>query len=503
MLYDVALIGAGFGGSLMAMVLRRLGLRPVLIDRTSHPRFAIGESATPIGDLIWAQLTRRYSLPRLEPLAEYGSWQRAYPKLPCGLKRGFSYFLHHSSQRWHPDSQHADEMLVSASHGENDADTHWYRAEFDQFICEEAQREGVEYIDQTQLTHLQSGEHWELEGTRLGQPVQVRARFLIDASGEGGFLARQLGLTNRVEQMQTNSRPLFAHFRGVPSWASLQQFDITAPGSHPFKDHPYPCDDAVVHHQFDGGWMWVIPFNNGITSAGFSLDQRVFPLREDVSPADEWNELLNRYPSIGDQLKEAQICGPGDQLVRGNRMQRWLTPTAGPNWALLPTAATFLDPLHSTGNAHTLSGIERLAEIFSQHPKRWEDRGFHQALNFYHETLQAETWLLDRIIHGCFLTLDDMDLFEATASFYFVAAIHAELRRRSGEWQSHEAFLGAHDPAWVRVVDQSYMELIELQKQGHSQDARRAFLGRVRERIGPYNHASLCDPARQRLYPYP
>lgn len=505
MTFDVAIIGAGFGGSLMALVLQRLGLRPVLIDRTSHPRFAIGESATPIGDLIWAQLTKKYDLPRLAPLAEYGSWQRAYPDLPCGLKRGFSYFVHRPFEKYVPSADHADELLVAASYGVDDADTHWYRAAFDAFICEEAQREGIAYFDQTQLQDLHSGAVWELTGTRLGQPISLKARFLIDASGEGGFLARHLGLTNQVERMQTNSRPLFAHFHGVPTWNEIQGY-APANATHPFADHPYPCDDAVLHHQFDGGWMWVIPFNNGITSVGFSLDQRSFPLDENTSniePADEWQRLLERYPSIGDHLRGIQICGPGDTLVRGRRMQRWLSPAAGPNWALLPTAAGFLDPLHSTGNAHTLSGIERLAGIFSEHVGDWSNPQFHTRLHGYHATLQAETQLLDRVIHGCFLTLGDINLFEATSAFYFVSAIWSEFRRRQGSWQPHETFLNAHDPEWVGIVEQSHQELVALMASGNDQSERRQFIDRVRQRIAPYNLASLCDPERRHLYPYP
>ena len=250
--------------------------------------------------------------------------------------------------------------------------------------------------------------------------------------------------------------------------------------------------------------MWVIPFNNGITSAGFSLDQRHFPLREDVTPEAEWDALLTRYPSIGEHLAGAEICGPGDRLVRGRRMQRWLSRAAGPNWAMLPTAATFLDPLHSTGNAHTLSGIERLASLFARHVGRWDDADFHAGLQAYDATLQAEARLLDRIIHGCFLTLGDMQLFGATSAFYFVPAIWAEHRRRSGLWQSHEAFLGAHDPESLTIVEQSYDELCVLMRSPTSSATeKQRFVDRVRQRIAPYNLAGLCDPARQNLYPYP
>ena len=91
---DVVILGSGFGGSLTALLAERIGLRPVLIERGSHPRFAIGESSTPQGDLVLGELARRYGLPRLQPLCKYGSWRRSYPELVCGLKRGFSYFHH-------------------------------------------------------------------------------------------------------------------------------------------------------------------------------------------------------------------------------------------------------------------------------------------------------------------------------------------------------------------------------------------------------------------------
>jgi len=45
---DLANVGSGFGGSILAMVARRLGLRVALLERGRHPRFAIGESSSPL-----------------------------------------------------------------------------------------------------------------------------------------------------------------------------------------------------------------------------------------------------------------------------------------------------------------------------------------------------------------------------------------------------------------------------------------------------------------------
>jgi FADH2 O2-dependent halogenase len=97
-----------------------------------------------------------------------------------------------------------------------------------------------------------------------------------------------------------------------------------------------------------------------------------------------------------------------------------------------------------------------------------------------------------------------MELFSAMSAFYFVAAIWAEQGRRSDNWRPNHAFLGAHDPAWMQIVDVSYQELVDLLRNRPPEaDARRTFVERVRQRIAPYNLAGLCDPTRSNLYPYP
>ena len=48
---DVAIVGSGFAGSLTALALRRQGRSVVLLERGRHPRFAIGESSTPLANL--------------------------------------------------------------------------------------------------------------------------------------------------------------------------------------------------------------------------------------------------------------------------------------------------------------------------------------------------------------------------------------------------------------------------------------------------------------------
>ena len=42
--YDVAIIGSGFVGSTLGAILAKQGLRVVIFEAKTHPRFSIGES---------------------------------------------------------------------------------------------------------------------------------------------------------------------------------------------------------------------------------------------------------------------------------------------------------------------------------------------------------------------------------------------------------------------------------------------------------------------------
>ncbi len=149
--YDIAIVGSGFAGSLMAMIAKRLGLSVILLERGRHPRFMIGESSTPLSNLLLEDLAARYDLPAIRPLAKWGSWQEQYPELACGLKRGFTFYHHALGQADAPDPGRGNQLLVAASPHDKISDTHWFRAGFDAFLVRQAREIGVDYVDEVQL----------------------------------------------------------------------------------------------------------------------------------------------------------------------------------------------------------------------------------------------------------------------------------------------------------------------------------------------------------------
>src|SRR5436190_21045391 len=100
---QVLVVGSGFAGSLMAMIARRIGFSVALLERGHHPRFAIGESSTPLANLLLEEIASDYDLPAVRPLSKWGTWQEKTPHLACGLKRGFTFDHHELGRRLEPD----------------------------------------------------------------------------------------------------------------------------------------------------------------------------------------------------------------------------------------------------------------------------------------------------------------------------------------------------------------------------------------------------------------
>src|SRR5215510_13617040 len=122
---DVAIVGSGFAGALTALALRRRGRTVVLVERGRHPRFAIGESSTPLANLLLEELADRYDLPQIRVFSKWGTWQRARPDVAGGLKRGFTFFFHRPDEPFGDDRAHDRQLMVAASPNDEIGDTHW------------------------------------------------------------------------------------------------------------------------------------------------------------------------------------------------------------------------------------------------------------------------------------------------------------------------------------------------------------------------------------------
>src|SRR5260221_3447467 len=198
---EVAIVGSGFAGSLMARCLAVLGYDVVLLERSTHPRFAIGESSAPLANLSLERLGVRYGLDDCYQLATHGRWLDHFPELRRGLKRGFTFYRHHPGESFANRGLDSERLLVAASPIDALGDTHWVRADVDHHFVREAVAAGVDYRDHVEVTSA--------EIHNLG------VDFVIDASGPCGFLARQPSIPSWLAHTRTSSRLAFRHLAGL------------------------------------------------------------------------------------------------------------------------------------------------------------------------------------------------------------------------------------------------------------------------------------------------
>jgi FADH2 O2-dependent halogenase len=482
--FDLAIIGSGFSGSLLAMIARRTGRSVMLVDRGAHPRFAIGESTSPLMNLVIEQLADRYDLPRLKPLTTWGEWQRSYPQLVGGLKRGSTYFKHESGRQYRTAPDRSNQLLVSACLNDEAADTHWLRSDVDYFLLQEAIGCGAEYLDQTELhsVELTNGAGARLGGKRGGQAVNLRARLIVDASGPRGFMSRALGLAERRFTDFPATQALYSHFIGVHRCDGMPDYEVAG-------IPPYPLDDAAVHHVFEGGWMWVLRFNNGVTSAGIAVTEELAKELKLSEGATAWRRFLARFPSIAAQFADARAIR---EFTWAPHLTFRSEMAAGEGWAMLPSAAAFVDPLFGPGMPMAALGVERLGRLFEQN---LGDRELNERLREYSRTTLTEADHTADFVAGCYAAFPQFEFFTSLSMIYFAAASYCEMARRLGRNHLAQRFLAVDNPDFANTTGR----LSQLLRNNNGFDST-FFAAQVKEKIACLNVAGLCDQRKRNWY---
>ena len=496
--FHVAVVGSGFAGTILARILHTVGVRVVLLERHRHPRFAIGESSTPLGAIGLERLAKRYGLADLHWLAAYGRWMREMPTVRRGLKRGFTFFQHEPGSPFAETSDNANRLLVAASPRDDVSDTHWLREDVDAYLVDRAVTEGVDYRDEVTVERAEQAAdgRWTLTCRRHDAPLTIGADVVIDGSGSGGLLATALGIPSRVDDQGLDTGLVFSHLADVPPFADL------APG-------PYPDEKAAVHHLLREGWMYVLPFDHGVVSAGILLRREAWnalAASGNTDPEAMWGTMLDRYPSLQQQFGSARAVRP---LRAETRVQRWLARGAGPGWAMLPHSYAFLDPMFSMGIAWSLRGVERLASILegALRDDTLDSESVASGFERYDRQLHAEVNQMARLLEGAYHALDDFALFTAQSFLYFATVSYREAVERlvpDGQGAIPHAWMGflmAGDEVTERVFEESRTRLAGMRGRKVSDAERDVFAAWIAEVIAERNVAGLAEPDRRNLYP--
>jgi FADH2 O2-dependent halogenase len=347
--YDVAIIGTGIGGSTLAAVLARQGLQVIMFEAGAHPRFAVGESMILETSEAMRALAEFYDVPELA----YYSSENYFDLIGSqhGVKRHFS-FLYHRSGQPQDVGESLQAVIPRLPYGH---EIHIYRQDSDYFLTSIAISYGATVLQSTPIKDVTVQDDGVEVVADKGQVY--RARYLVDATGMRSLLANKLGW--RHYDLKAHTRTIFTHMVDVPCYNN-----VGAPRAA--YGHPYRLSEGTLHHVFRGGWLWVIPFNNHpratnpLCSIGLQLDPRIYPLRADLTPEEEFRAIIAQFPDIQRQLDGAQAARA---WMRTDRLQYSSRHVVGDRFALLAHAVGFIDPLYSKGLYVTHMSIMVLADL--------------------------------------------------------------------------------------------------------------------------------------------
>ncbi len=313
----IIVIGGGPAGSCVSTLLARRGYPVVLLERERFPRAHVGESLLPA------------SIPILEDLGALDAVQRA----GFVVKRGATMVWGTDREPW--------SWYFSETNASNPHSYQVWRPEFDAILLDNARWAGVDVREGCAATGVVFDESGRVVAVRCRESarkggfetrpyttgeIDLPASYVVDASGQGGLLARQLGLRQWDDFFRNLA--VFAYYKGG-------------------ERLPSPDDGNILIESQPNGWLWNIPLRDGWSSVGAVVDAETGQqgIRE-LGPRSFLESQIAAASRTAGMLESAHLLS-GPEVVRDWSYR--CKSLYGPGYILVGDAGCFIDPLFSSG----------------------------------------------------------------------------------------------------------------------------------------------------------
>jgi flavin-dependent dehydrogenase len=317
--FDVIVIGGGPAGSTASTLVAQQGHRVCLFERERFPRFHIGESLIP--ETYWV-LQRLKMLDKMKHSHFVKKYSVQFVNATGKLSAPFYFWdnkPHECSQTW---------QVV--------------RSEFDLMMLRNAQEQGVEVHEATRVLDVLF-EGGQAVGVRIqredGTQEEVRARVVIDASGQSAMLQNRFKL--RLWDPVLNKGAIWTYWEGA------------------YRDTGRDEGATLVLQTANRkGWFWYIPLHNNRVSVGV-VAPFDYLFKDRGSHEQTYQEEVDRCPAVKERVSIGRrVTGyfaTKDYSYRSRQV-------AGDGWVLIGDAFGFLDPLYSSGVLLALKSGELAAD---------------------------------------------------------------------------------------------------------------------------------------------
>jgi flavin-dependent dehydrogenase len=323
---DIIVIGGGPAGSTCSTLLAQQGVDVELFERERFPRFHIGESLIP--ETYWV-LKRLNMLPKMQQSPFIKKYSVQFVNASGKLSAPFYFWdnkPHECSQTWQVVRSEFDKMMLDNAR-EHGVTVH----------------EGVRVVDVLFDPSTSLGAGDRAVGVTIqedgGKRRDVRAKVVVDASGQAGLIQNRLRL--RVWDPVLNKGAIWTYWEGA------------------YRDTGRDEGATMVLQTADKhGWFWYIPQHNNIVSVGV-VAPFDYLFRNRGSYEQTYEEEVERCPAVKERVAPAtRVTGyfaTKDYSYRA-------TKVAGDGWVMIGDAWGFLDPLYSSGVLLALRSGEMAAD---------------------------------------------------------------------------------------------------------------------------------------------
>jgi flavin-dependent dehydrogenase len=318
---DVLIVGGGPGGAATAMFLAREGIKPVIVEAETFPRYHIGESMTGAGGKVLGELGLTDEM-----------YRRKYP-----TKQGVKVYGQSKAGSWFVPVTGRDEDWKLF-----EWDT-WQvrRSDFDKMMLDEAVSRGATLIHGTAVKPLLKGDGAvggaQVRTADSDKTMDIESEVLLDCSGQATWLAN-CGVTG--------PKYLGAYDKQIAIFSQVAD-TVRDNGGTRETDK----DNTLIFYQKKYHWAWFIPLDDQVVSVGIVCPSAYF-LEKKESKRDFYiRELRELHSELSRRIPEIKLVE--DVHVIPNYSYQ-VNGFCGKGFMCIGDAHRFIDPIFSFGLTVTM-----------------------------------------------------------------------------------------------------------------------------------------------------